>query len=177
MPADGLAVTTQANSGANQTDQLGVDEPIVMLRGWGAVHHAAHDRAKTAVGINIVTTVARVEGSRLWVTSTGGDNSGWIDSREVLPLTQAFLILTLSLRITLSTGMLTCGEQKPNMLSTSAMSRRLTTRERSNCIQGRHFFIYDVDVTTTRSSFVKTNCAILKPRFDSLRTLQSRITI
>jgi tetratricopeptide (TPR) repeat protein len=85
----GLAVTTQANSGANQTDQLGVDEPIVMLRGWGAVHHAAHDRARTAVGINIVTTVARVEGSRLWVTSTGGDNSGWIDSREVLPLTQA----------------------------------------------------------------------------------------
>src|SRR6266496_5810472 len=85
----GLAVTTQSNSGISQTDQFEVGAHILMLRGWGAVHHADHDRAKTAVGINIVTTVARVEVSRLWVTSTGGDDSGWIDSRDVLPLTQA----------------------------------------------------------------------------------------
>lgn len=84
-----LAVTTQSNSGTDQTDQPEVGAPIVMLRGWGAVHHAEHDRPRTAVGINIVTTVARVEGNRLWVTSTGGDDSGWIDARDVLPLTQA----------------------------------------------------------------------------------------
>lgn len=84
-----LAVEAQSNSDPSQPDQQWLGLPIVMLRGWGAVHHANHDRARTAVGINIVTTVVRVEGSRLWVNSTGADTSGWIDSRDVLPLTQA----------------------------------------------------------------------------------------
>jgi hypothetical protein len=51
-----------------------VGQRIVMLRGY----HADSDRARTAVGINIVAPVLRVEGNRVWVGSTGEDDSGWL---------------------------------------------------------------------------------------------------
>jgi hypothetical protein len=66
-----------------------VGQRIVMLRGYGEVHHADGDRARTTVGINIVTSVVRIEGNRVWVSSTGGDESGWLDGRDVLLLSDA----------------------------------------------------------------------------------------
>jgi hypothetical protein len=62
---------------------------ILLLRGWGAVHHSADDKPTTAVGINIVTGAKRIEGDRVWVASTGGDDSGWIETKDVLPLADA----------------------------------------------------------------------------------------
>jgi hypothetical protein len=56
---------------------------IVMLKGMGEVHSpldSAH--VASAVGINLVTSVVRVEGHRLWVVSTGGGDSGWVDSAD-----------------------------------------------------------------------------------------------
>ena len=66
--------------------QIWVDRPIVMLRGLAAVRHGQRGLPQTAVGINIVTVVARVDGQRLWLNSTGGDTSGWVDMRDVVPL-------------------------------------------------------------------------------------------
>ena len=60
-----------------------------MLHGWGEVHHNENDRAKTVVGINIVTPAIRLEGNRLWVSSTGGDDSGWINAKDALLLSGA----------------------------------------------------------------------------------------
>jgi tetratricopeptide (TPR) repeat protein len=78
-----------ASAPQRQLEKNWVGQPIVMLHGWGAVHHLDHDLAKTSVGINIVTRVARVEGRRLWVNSTGEDNSGWVDVKDVLLLSEA----------------------------------------------------------------------------------------
>jgi hypothetical protein len=65
-----------------------------MLHGYGQVHHAPSDRPQTAVGINIVTPVARVDGSRIWVSSTGGDESGWLDVHDALLLSDAIAYFT-----------------------------------------------------------------------------------
>jgi tetratricopeptide (TPR) repeat protein len=65
-----------------------------MLHGYGQVHHADSDRPQTAVGINIVTPVARVDGSRIWVSSTGGDESGWLDVHDALLLSDAIAYFT-----------------------------------------------------------------------------------
>jgi len=41
---------------------------IVMLKGMGEVHHSVDSsRVSSTVGINIVSPVARVDGSRLWI--------------------------------------------------------------------------------------------------------------
>ena len=66
-----------------------VGQRIIMLRGWAAVRHADNDRARTSVGINLVSEVVRVQGDRVWVGSTGGDDSGWVDRKDVLPLSEA----------------------------------------------------------------------------------------
>ena len=63
------AASTDQTTGALASTWVG--QRIVMLRGYGEVHHADSDRARTAVGINIVTSVVRVEGNRVWVSSTG----------------------------------------------------------------------------------------------------------
>lgn len=65
-----------------------------MLHGYGQVHHTDSDRTRTAVGINIVTPVVRVEGNRIWVSSTGGDDSGWLDVRDALLLSDAIVYFT-----------------------------------------------------------------------------------
>src|ERR1051326_8008336 len=79
----------RASARRQQPEKNWAGQPIVMLHGWGAVHHRDHDLAKTSVGINIVTPVVRVEGHRLWLNSTGGDNSGWVDVKDVLLLSEA----------------------------------------------------------------------------------------
>lgn len=85
-----VAIGAQLASAPQQPlEKNWVGQPIVMLHGWGAVHHRDHDRANTAVGINMVNTVVRVEGRRLWVNSTGGDNSGWVDVKDVILLSDA----------------------------------------------------------------------------------------
>jgi hypothetical protein len=62
-----------------------------MLRGYGEVHHADNDRPRTFVGINIVTRAVRVDGQRVWVSSTAGDDSGWLDARDVsTPVPQGY---------------------------------------------------------------------------------------
>ena len=63
---------------------------IVMLKGMGEVHHSVDSsRVSSTVGINIVSPVARIEGSRLWIVSTSGSDSGWIDSTSAIRLSQA----------------------------------------------------------------------------------------
>jgi tetratricopeptide (TPR) repeat protein len=67
-----------------------VGERVIMLHGMGAVHHAADSsHVTTAVGINLVAPVVRVDGRRLWVVATSGDDSGWVDSAGVLRLAAA----------------------------------------------------------------------------------------
>src|SRR5262245_26757891 len=83
--------------GTGEPGQTWVGQRIVMLRGWGAVHVGGETRAKTAVGINIVSPVSRVEGSRLWIASTGGDMTGWIDARDVVLLSDALPLFTAAI--------------------------------------------------------------------------------
>lgn len=83
--------------GTGEPDQTWVGQRIVMRRGWGAVYVGGETRAKTAVGINIVSPVSRVEGSRLWIASTGGDTTGWIDARDVVVLSDALTFFTAAI--------------------------------------------------------------------------------
>ncbi|MDB5440026.1 MAG: Tetratricopeptide repeat protein [Caulobacteraceae bacterium] len=68
-----------------------------MLHGWGAVHIGGKTRARTAVGINIVSPVERVEGSHLWIASTGGDASGWVEAKDVVLLADAIPLFTAAI--------------------------------------------------------------------------------
>ena len=86
------AATLAAQSGrtAPDSDTVVIGERIIMLHGLGQVHHAGKGAAPTtAVGINLVTSAVRLQGRRVWVVSTSGDDSGWVDVRDVLPLTKA----------------------------------------------------------------------------------------
>src|SRR5438874_2850255 len=72
-----------------------VGQRIVMLKGMGEVHHSADgSTVSSAVGINLVSPVARVGGSRLWIVSTAGSDSGWVDSVDVLRLADAIPYFT-----------------------------------------------------------------------------------
>src|SRR5260370_15577687 len=72
-----------------------VGQRIVMLKGMGEVHSPLDStHVASAVGINLVTSVVRVEGHRLWVVSTGGVDSGWVDSVAVRRLPEAMPYLT-----------------------------------------------------------------------------------
>lgn len=70
-------------------DQTWVGQRIIMLHGWGEVHHGDNDRARTVVGINLVTAVTKVDRNRVWVSSTGGDDAGWISAENALLLSDA----------------------------------------------------------------------------------------
>jgi len=73
-----------------QTESSWAGQRIVMLQGMGEVHHSEDgSRVSSAVGINLVSPVARVDGSRLWIVSTSGSDSGWVDSTSVIRLSQA----------------------------------------------------------------------------------------
>ena len=71
------------------------DQRVVMLRGLGEVHAASDSTlVRSYVGINIVTGALRVEGRRLWVVSTSGEDSGWVDTTYVLRLSVALPYFT-----------------------------------------------------------------------------------
>jgi tetratricopeptide (TPR) repeat protein len=74
---------------------LWVGQRIVMLKGMGEVHSPSDStRLATAVGINLVAPVSRREGQRLWIVSTSGSDSGWVDSVDVLRLSDAIPYFT-----------------------------------------------------------------------------------
>jgi hypothetical protein len=76
-------------------DSAWVGQRVIMLKGMGEVHHASDStRLATAVGINLVAPVARREGRRLWIMSTSGGDSGWVDSVDVLRLSDAIPYFT-----------------------------------------------------------------------------------
>ena len=84
----------------SQTDRVLADsgwvgQRIVMLKGMGEVHSPLDStHVASAVGINLVTSVVRVEGHRLWVLSTSGSDSGWVDSADVRRLPDAIPYFT-----------------------------------------------------------------------------------
>lgn len=67
-----------------------VGQRIVILQGFGAVHLAGTNEApQTRVGINLVMPVQRVDGHRVWLVSTSGGDSGWVDRGSTLLLHDA----------------------------------------------------------------------------------------
>src|SRR5438445_6290223 len=66
-----------------------------MVKGMGEVHSPLDStHVSSAVGINLVMPVVRVEGRRLWVVATSGSDSGWVDSAEVRRLADAIPYFT-----------------------------------------------------------------------------------
>ena len=66
-----------------------------MLKGMGEVHSPLDSTlVASAVGINLVTSVVRVDGHRLWVVSTSGGDSGWVDSADARRLPEAISYFT-----------------------------------------------------------------------------------
>ena len=87
-PALGQTVRVLADSGW-------AGQRIVMLKGMGEVHSPLDSTlVASAVGINLVTSVVRVEGHRLWVVSTSGGDSGWVDSADARRLPEAIPYFT-----------------------------------------------------------------------------------
>jgi hypothetical protein len=77
------------------TESPWVGQRIVMLKGMGEVHSPSDGtRLATAVGINLVAPVSRRERQRLWIVSTSGGDSGWVDSVDVLRLSDAIPYFT-----------------------------------------------------------------------------------
>src|SRR6267378_3347075 len=84
----------------SQTARASVDsgwvgQRIVMVKGMGEVHSPLDStHVSSAVGINLVTPVVRVEGRRLWVVATSGGDSGWVDSAAARRLPEAISYFT-----------------------------------------------------------------------------------
>ena len=84
-----------ASPGAQTPNPQWVGQGVVMLRGMGEVHSGLDSTiVRSIVGINIVTGAVRVEGRRLWVVSTSGEDSGWVDTTDVLRLSVALPYFT-----------------------------------------------------------------------------------
>ena len=80
---------------AQTADSGWVGQRIVMLSGMGEVHSPLDSmQVASQVGINLVMPVTRVEGRRLWVVSTSGGDSGWVDSDAVRRLPEAIPYFT-----------------------------------------------------------------------------------
>ena len=80
---------------AQTADSGWVGQRIVMLSGLGEVHSPLDSmQVASQVGINLVMPVTRVEGRRLWVVSTSGGDSGWVDSDAVRRLPEAIPYFT-----------------------------------------------------------------------------------
>jgi hypothetical protein len=80
--ADAAAQTISGDSAA------WIGQRIIMLHGMGAVHEPGKGpEPRTEVGINLVMPVHRIEGRRVWVVSTSGGDSGWVDIAGVRLLT------------------------------------------------------------------------------------------
>src|SRR5438874_12606651 len=80
----------QAVAAPARAESSWMGQRIVMLKGMGEVHRSTDtSRLSSTVGINIVSPVARVDRSRLWIVSTSGSDSGWVDSTSVIRLSEA----------------------------------------------------------------------------------------
>jgi tetratricopeptide (TPR) repeat protein len=89
LPFSGRPLLAQTSRTRPDSALAWVGERIIMLHGMGAVHRAGDSsHVTTAVGINLVAPVVRVDGRRLWFVATSGDDSGWVDSAGVLRLSQ-----------------------------------------------------------------------------------------
>src|SRR5579859_3653431 len=62
---------------------------IVLLHGLGEFHPSDGSPVRDAVGVNLVTVAMRVEGDRVWIDSTGGDQSGWVEKKNAMLLDEA----------------------------------------------------------------------------------------
>ncbi len=134
---------------------------IIMLQGMGTVHIAGTDEApRTAVGINLVMPVRRVDGRKVWIVSTSGGDSGWADIGSVRLLNGSVgyfdTLITKDprnwdayLRRAEAEHALTCVTPQP-----------ATTQKRSRFTPAKHFSIYEEDVTTTRSNGVPRSLRI-----------------
>ena len=88
VPGARARLVAQAVSGAAAKALVG--QRIIMLQGFGAVHIAGTTGApQTRVGINLVMPVQRVERQQVWIVSTSGGDSGWVDLANVRLLTGA----------------------------------------------------------------------------------------
>src|SRR5205809_639519 len=77
-----------AQTEVNDTAAHWLGQRIIMLEGLAAVHIGSiSESPRTVVGINLVTPVHRVEGRKLWILSTSGGDSGWVDIGSVRLLT------------------------------------------------------------------------------------------
>lgn len=62
---------------------------IVLLRGLGEFHPGDGSPERDAVGVNLVTVALRIEGDRVWINSTGGDQNGWVEKKNAMLLEDA----------------------------------------------------------------------------------------
>ena len=80
----------RAQNAAGEVPAPVVGERIIMLQGLGAVHLAGTSGApQTRVGINLVMPVQRMDGQRVWIVSTSGGDSGWVDRASIRVLSGA----------------------------------------------------------------------------------------
>lgn len=87
-----------AAAGASQSQPQSQKQPatgewagkrIVLLRGLGEFHPGDGSPVRDSVGVNLVTVAVRVEGDRVWITSTGGDQNGWVEKKNAMLLEEA----------------------------------------------------------------------------------------
>lgn len=89
----------QAAGGITDTSRSWAGQRVLLLHGFGDVHHRNDPSStSTVMGINLVNVVARVEGARLWFRATSGGDSGWVDSSSAVRLTQALAYLDTAIR-------------------------------------------------------------------------------
>ena len=62
---------------------------IVLLHGLGEFHPGDGSSVRDAVGVNLVTVVVRIDGDRVWIDSTGGDQRGWVEKNNAMLLEDA----------------------------------------------------------------------------------------
>jgi tetratricopeptide (TPR) repeat protein len=91
----GECIGQQSPSGGTDSLRSWVGQRILILKGLGEVHRAAESsRVRSSVGINLVSGVARAERSRLWIRSTSGNDSGWVDTTIAIRLSEAIPYLS-----------------------------------------------------------------------------------
>jgi hypothetical protein len=74
----------KAANGQTDTTAGLTGQRVIILDGYGAVHlPGTSDTPQTRVGINLVMPVHRVDGQHVWIVSTSGGDSGWVDGSSV----------------------------------------------------------------------------------------------
>ena len=87
------AATSQSQPQVQQQPAAGGHEwagkRIVLLRGLGEFHPGDGSPVRDAVGVNLVTVALRIEGDRVSINSTGGDQNGWVEKKNAMLLEDA----------------------------------------------------------------------------------------